>query len=266
MARGNPSLPAAHLFFIFIMPLSTSRFSITAHTGALSRRPTDPELAAWLAALNPKIDTPAPLLAEAQERVGDLFESAEYIALSTTDPEYVEDLYLAFFGHVADAPGQSFWEDAVAADGRAAVLAAFKVSDEFRTRVASLYAEPSTTVPAFPVLALGGPRPSKRRPLPPDYKSLSTKHTYADKSISTNTTGDVPMLRWEEDYSESLLDELEVGILRAHYNAARHDELTFDYIDPSGILRTGVRYESYDDDFDKEWIQRAKLTLVKYPS
>jgi hypothetical protein len=206
------------------------------------------------------------LLAEAQDRVADLFESAEYLALATTDPEYVAGLYLAFFGHVADAPGQSFWEDAVAADGRSAVLVAFKVSDEFRARVASLYAEPSSSVPPFPVEALGGPHPSKRRALPPDYKSLVTKHTYADKGISTNTTGDVPVLRWEEDFTESLLDELEVDILREHYNAARHDELTFDYTDPKGILRTGVRYESYDDDFDKEWIQRAKVVLVKYPS
>jgi hypothetical protein len=247
------------------MPLSTERFTVTAHTGALSRRPTDPELADWLDALNPLIDTPGPLLAEAQMRVADLFESAEYLALSTTDSEYVEDLYLAFFGHVADAPGQAFWEEAVDNDGRPAVLEAFKVSTEFAARVGSLYAEASTTVPAFPTEELGGPRPSKRRALPPDYKSLSTRHVYADKSISLNTVGDVPLLRFEEDYSDSLLDEWEVAILREHYNAARHDELTFDYTGPDGILRTGVRYESYEDDFEKVWIQRARVVLVRYP-
>lgn len=248
------------------MPLSTTRFTITAHTGALSRRPTDPELAEWTAGLDSKMDTPGPLLTEAQTRVADLFESAEYIALSTTDPEYVEGLYLAFLGHVGDAAGQAHWESEVVSTSRADVLVAFKVSDEFAARAASLYAEASTTVPPFPVEALGGPHPSKRRAFPPDFKSLVTKHTYGDKGISTNTTGDVPVLRWEEDYSDSLLSEWEVDILREHYNAARHDELTFDYTDSKGILRTGVRYESYEDDFEKTWIQRARVTLVKYPS
>lgn len=248
------------------MPLSTARFSITAFTGSLNRRPTDPELSAWLAALNPLVETPAALLAEAQARVAGLFESAEYVALATTDPEYIEDLYLSFLGHVPDAAGQIAWEAAVAADGRTNVLVAFKVSAEFAARVASLYAEPSTTVPPFPTEALGGPHPSKRRTFPPDYKGLSTRHTYADKGISINTTGDVPLYRWEEDYSDSLLDEWEVDILRAHYNAARHDELTFDYTDERGRTWTGVRYGSYEDDFEKVWIQRAKLTLVKYPS
>jgi hypothetical protein len=248
------------------MPLSTVRFTRTAFTGALSRVPTDPELSAWTASLDSKIDTPGPLLAEAQTRVASLFEGAEYLALATTNPEYVEDLYLSFLGHVGDEAGQLAWEAAVAADGRSAVLVAFKVSTEFAARVASLYAEASTSVPAFPTEELGGPHPSKRRALPPDYKSLVTKHTYADKGISTNTTGDVPPLRFEEDYSDSVLDEWEVDILRAHYNAARHDELTFDYTGPDGILRTGVRYESYEDDFEKTWIQRAKIMLVKYPS
>lgn len=247
------------------MPLSTERFTITAYTGALSRRPDDTELSDWLAALNLLIDTPGPLLAEAQTRVADLFESAKYPALSTTTPEYVEDLYLAFYGHVADAAGQAHWEAEVGSVGRTNVLVAFKVSAEFLARVASLYAEPSTTVPPFPVEELGGPHPSKRRALPPDFKSLITKHTYGDKSISTNTAGDVPLLKFEEDYTDSLLDEWEVDILREHYNAARHDELTFNYIDPKGILRTGVRYESYEDDFEKTWIQRAKIILVKYP-
>lgn len=248
------------------MPLSTERFSTTAFTGALSRRPTAPELSAWLAALNPKIDTPAPLLIEAQSRVGSLFVSTEYTALSTTDAEYVEDLYLAFFGHVADAPGQAFWEAEVASTSRAAVLGNFKSSDEFKARVASLFAEASTDVPPFPVEALGGPRPSKRRALPPDYKALNTKHTYADKGVSINTTGDVPPLKWEEDYSDSLLHEFEKDILLEHYRQARHDELAFDYIDPEGNLQTGVRYESFETDHEKTWIHRAKVMLVKYPS
>src|SRR5688500_9685774 len=106
------------------MPLSTERFTRLAHTGALSRHPTDPELSAWSAALVPLMDSPAALLLEAGDLVGGLFESAEYVALSTTDAQYVADLYLAFYARVSDAEGQTFWEDAVAADGRAAVLSA----------------------------------------------------------------------------------------------------------------------------------------------
>jgi hypothetical protein len=248
------------------MPLSTERFSITAYTGALSRRPTTLELTAWLAALNPLVNSPAPLLTEAKSRVGGLFTSSEYLALATSNSAYVQGLYLSFYGHTPDAPGQAFWEADVVANGRAATLNAFKLSSEFAARVASLYAEASTGVPPFPVEALGGPHPSKRRTLPPDFKSLITKHTYADKGISINTTGDVPPLRWEEDYSDSLLDETEAQVLLDHYTAARHDELEFDYRDPDGQLRIGVRYESFELDHDKTWIQRARIGLVKYPS
>lgn len=247
------------------MPLSTERFTRLAHTGALSRQPAAGELSDWTGALGPLVDSPAALLAEAGSLVAALFNSAEYTALATSASAYVEDLHLAFFGRVPTSDEQTYWQAQITATSRAAVLALFQVSTEFSTRVASLYAEPSASVPAFPTEELGGPHPSKRRALPPDYKPLVSKHTFEDKGISTNTSGDVPILRWEEDYSDSLLDETEVQILREHYEQARHDELTFAYTDPGGILRTGVRYESYEDDFDKEWIQRARVNLIKYP-
>ena len=246
------------------MALSIPRFTTQSFTGALARQPDNTERAAWLAALNAKVDTPARLLTEAQSKVGGLFESSEYVARGRTDEEYVSDLYLGFFAHVSDPTGQTFWESQVAATSRAAVLGNFKNSDEFRARAASLYKEPSADVPAFPSTRYGGPQPARIRPAPPDFQPLHYTHTFEDKSISVGSTGDVPIYAWEISYSG--LFPWEAQILDDHYEAARHEEFPFVFVDREGRAWDGVRYSSYEASHEQVWMQERTVKLIRYPN
>lgn len=87
---------------------SVTQYIKDAYNGALDRDPTTPELAAATAALQAAC-TAETTLAETLDFFTDLFASAEYLALATTDTEYVSDLYQSILGRPADAGGLAFW-------------------------------------------------------------------------------------------------------------------------------------------------------------
>lgn len=118
-------------------------FTYKAFTGAFDRAPTSAEQDDWDADLQTGFDTsPTALYDAAVALIDDLFADAEYTARMRTDPQFINDLYMAYLGRVPDIAGYAFWVANLAISTRAAVQAAFSVdavtSDEFRARVAGL--------------------------------------------------------------------------------------------------------------------------------
>jgi hypothetical protein len=129
-----------------------TQFTDKAFLGALNRLPTTGgggELPAWLAALATAIASGvAAVVTEAATLVKAIFEGAEYLALSTSNTNFVTNLYAAYLGRVPDALGQA-WIDALDASSltRSQVEDGFGGSDEFAARVAGLMGD--TGLPYF---------------------------------------------------------------------------------------------------------------------
>src|SRR6185295_3814010 len=103
-----------------------------AFFGALARAATTLERADWFdALLDARAISQAALLVEGQSRVISLFNSAEYIARTRTDPEFISDCYMAFLRRAPDEEGAAFWLAELIATSRAHILEAFSVSIEF---------------------------------------------------------------------------------------------------------------------------------------
>lgn len=83
-----------------------------AYNGALGRDPDAGELSGATTDLQTAC-TAETTLAATLTFFDDLFTSAEYLALATTNTVYVEDLYQAILGRPADAGGLAFWVAAI---------------------------------------------------------------------------------------------------------------------------------------------------------
>lgn len=116
--------------------LDFNEFTDVAFKGVFDRPPTSAERTDWVDALETALAINfAALLAEAKDRIDDLFTSAEYTARMRNDDQFVGDLYLAFLGRVAEAGGKAFWVAEVIATSRNAVRSSFGGSDEFIDRI-----------------------------------------------------------------------------------------------------------------------------------
>lgn len=109
------------------------------YQGALARQPYADEFAYWTGALSQaQAQGGSQLLAQAQNLGRTLFQSQEYVNRYRSDSEYVYDLYKAFLQREPDQGGWDFWTGGVGRDGRAAVLQAFVVCQEFYDDVTAL--------------------------------------------------------------------------------------------------------------------------------
>lgn len=143
---GRFSLPYVDHGKLRIKPLSAApelllpaQFTEKAFLGSVQRVPTGGERDAWVAALETAIDTSeAALLTEARSRVKGLFTSAEYVALATTDEQFVTDLYAAYLARVAEPEGRADWLEALGSFTRSEVCDGFGGSVEFATRVGGM--------------------------------------------------------------------------------------------------------------------------------
>jgi hypothetical protein len=108
-------------------------FTNTAFQGAVNRDANSGELSTWNTALLAGWDVDqASLRSAAATKLEALFVSAEYVALNTTDAEFVEDCYECYLGRASDAHGKYAWVQLIPTIGRAGVRAgllyAWKVS------------------------------------------------------------------------------------------------------------------------------------------
>lgn len=81
-----------------------------AYNGALDRNPDSGELSAAETDLGSACAA-GTTLAQTNVFFDDLFNSAEYVALATSDAVYIEDLYQAILGRPSDPGGFAFWFD-----------------------------------------------------------------------------------------------------------------------------------------------------------
>jgi Domain of unknown function (DUF4214) len=82
----------------------------SAYLGALGRQPDSTELANGISGLNTGCGTGGTAtLAATRTFLGTVFTSAEYIALTTTNAEFIEDVYNAVLGRLSDPGGFAFW-------------------------------------------------------------------------------------------------------------------------------------------------------------
>lgn len=122
-----------------LAPLDFLTFTYKAFTGAFGRAPTSAEVSTWDSALQTGFDTsPAALLTAASYLIDALFADTEYTDRMRSDNQFVGDIYMSYFGRIADPAGLAFWTNEVLVTSRAGVQAAFKVPGEFTDRVAGL--------------------------------------------------------------------------------------------------------------------------------
>lgn len=104
-----------------------------------------------------------------------------------------------------------------------------------------------------------------------DYSEITLISTYEDQGRDFNTSADDAPQRWEITYDG--LSEEDAQILDDFWNTHKL-HVTFTFIEPrdapwtdqEGDAYTGVRFESYEKDHSKVWIQSRKVVLVKYPT
>lgn len=100
------------------------------YNGALSRVPTSGELSAAVTALQTGCAANTTLDATKTFLDG-IYDSAEFIALGTTNTQYVERLYNGIFARPSDSGGRAFWiAKLVAGSARQEVRDAFNLSQE----------------------------------------------------------------------------------------------------------------------------------------
>jgi RHS repeat-associated protein len=119
---------------------STSQFVKDFYQGTLQRQPTAPELAQQTALLNQaQLQGQAQLVAAAQALGTTLFTSSEYLALNTTNSQYVTDLYWGYLHRAPDAGGFNNWMNALnTGSTRAHVRNGFALSTEFQNNARAI--------------------------------------------------------------------------------------------------------------------------------
>jgi RHS repeat-associated protein len=125
---------------------SLSQFVNDFYQGALKRPPTAAELQQQTNVLaQAQLQGQAQLIAAAQNLGAMLFNSSEYLALQTTNPQYITDLYQAYLQRLADAPGHAFWLNKLnSGETRFDIRRAFDLAPEFHNNVKALCL-PATT-------------------------------------------------------------------------------------------------------------------------
>lgn len=104
-----------------------------------------------------------------------------------------------------------------------------------------------------------------------DWVEATLTSKYEDLGRDFNTSADDVPQYWELDYDG--LDERDAAILDDFWDA-HQIHLTFTFIEPrdepwtgsEGDTVTGVRFDSYEANHDKVWIQSRKVVLVHYPT
>lgn len=117
----------------------------------------------------------------------------------------------------------------------------------------------------------GGPFYIKYLKLRKDYSEITLESQYEDQGRDFNTSADDAPQRWEITYDG--LSEEDAQILDDFWNTHKR-HVTFTFIEPrdapwtdqEGDTYTGVRFESYEKDHSKVWIQSRSVVLVKYPT
>jgi RHS repeat-associated protein len=121
------------------------------YQSALNRQPTSTELNSWLSTLRAAYLQGLQQYWDGMRSLGQtLFTSAEYIARSRSNDDFVEDLYRAFLYRASDPSGKAYWVSMVPINGRDNIRLAFEVAPEFYTKVfgTSPYAPaPGVTIP-----------------------------------------------------------------------------------------------------------------------
>lgn len=195
---------------IFDDKLAASRFVQDFYTGAFARAPSGGELTAGVDAVaDPCSEFNAAGVLSAARALGEtLFTSAEYTARSRTDSQYVDDLYYAYLGRLADAGGHDYWLSQVSPQGRAAVRAAFAYSVEFVSqRVARMCA---AVAPAADAISIAG----RLAPIdtPADGEALVWSESLA-RYVHTLITGGGASITVEEiDGTPSVADVIKIKV------------------------------------------------------
>lgn len=104
-----------------------------------------------------------------------------------------------------------------------------------------------------------------------DWSENTLESKYEDLGRDFNTSADDVPQYWEILYDG--LSEEGAQILDDFWNAHKK-HVTFTFIEPrnapwtdqEGDTYTGVRFESYEKDHSKVWIQSRQVVLVRYPS
>jgi RHS repeat-associated protein len=117
------------------------------YQGAFHRQPTAGELSTWTATLGQaQAQGSGQLLAAAQSLGTTLFNSAEYANLSTSNAQFVTDLYTGYLQRTHDLSGYNFWLGILNSENdRAHLIQAFAVSPEFGNNVSALCAASATS-------------------------------------------------------------------------------------------------------------------------
>jgi hypothetical protein len=123
-----------------VLPMAD--FAAAYYQGILGRDPSAGELAAAVTALTNGCVAET-FATSAAARLDALFLGAEFLALATTDAQFVAKVYRAYFNREPDAGGQAFWEGELAAGGapanaanRATMRATFAAHKGFVNRAA----------------------------------------------------------------------------------------------------------------------------------
>jgi hypothetical protein len=123
-----------------ISPKTVDQFVADFYQAAFNRQPRPDESAQWSNSLaQAQAQSQADLIAAGQNMGRTLFQSQEYVNRYRSDRDYVYDLYKAFLQREPDQGGWDFWTGGVGRDGRAAVLEAFVVCDEYRNDLTLVY-------------------------------------------------------------------------------------------------------------------------------
>ncbi len=125
---------------------SITDFVTGFYQGALSRNPNSTELAQWTNTLSQaQARGHAHLIAAAQSLGATIFTSSEYTNLSTSNGQFVTDLYEAYLQRTPDSEGYNAWVAALATNSRTVVRNGFAYSTEFQSNVVKLCVSTGTS-------------------------------------------------------------------------------------------------------------------------
>ena len=118
--------------------MTMADFVTSFYQGALNRNPTSTELADWTGKLS-QAQGNGRLIKVAQDLGAAIFTATEYVNLSTSNSDYVTNLYAAFLQRSPDSGGLSYWLSALSSgSSRTAVRNGFAYSLEFQGNVVRL--------------------------------------------------------------------------------------------------------------------------------
>jgi RHS repeat-associated protein len=120
--------------------MTIADFVTSFYQGALNRNPNSTELAEWTGKLSQaQAQGNGRLIKVAQDLGAAIFTSSEYTGLTTTNSQYVNDLYESFLQRAADSGGYTNWMNALTGgSSRTDVRNGFAYSLEFQGNVMRL--------------------------------------------------------------------------------------------------------------------------------